>query len=73
MYKEHAMQNYHIYEAIGRGRAAADAHPRCAPPPRSDFAAADARTLRASLSAFLDLLALCARTLEAYPSAAAQP
>jgi len=45
---------------------------RCAPP-RSDFAAADARTLRASLSAFLDLLALCARTLEAYPSAEAQP
>jgi hypothetical protein len=36
-------------------------------PASSDFAAADGRLLRASLSAFLDLLALCARTLEAYP------
>jgi hypothetical protein len=37
---------------------------------RSEFAAADARLLRASLSAFLDLLALCARTLEAFPPSA---
>jgi hypothetical protein len=43
------------------------------PLPRSEFAAADARLLRASLSAFLDLLALAARTLEAFPRLAAQP
>jgi len=31
-----------------------------------DFAAADARLLRASLSAFMDLLALATRTLESF-------
>ena len=35
---------------------------------RSAFSAADLRTLRAALSAFLDLLALCSRTLETFPS-----
>ena len=33
---------------------------------RRDFAAADARLLRASLSAFMELLALAQRTVEAF-------
>ena len=33
---------------------------------RRDFAASDLRTLRASLSAFMDMLALANRTLEAF-------
>jgi|APGre2960657423_1045063.scaffolds.fasta_scaffold329926_2 tRNA threonylcarbamoyladenosine modification (KEOPS) complex Pcc1 subunit len=36
--------------------------------PHRDFAAADARLLRASLSAFMDLLALATRTLETFPA-----
>ena len=51
--------------------APAKPHTDSDPPPptaRSAFAAADLRTLRAALSAFLDLLALCSRTLETFPS-----
>jgi tRNA threonylcarbamoyladenosine modification (KEOPS) complex Pcc1 subunit len=54
------------------GFLSARLHPRSSSA-RSHFRAADARLLRASLSAFLDLLALAARTLEAFPRLAPAP